>query len=536
MEDYTARDQQGGPAARAVRAPRIPNDFEAIGYPGLGATPRSTACGPAGKAFDAAIKGLEVKDPKKKDVGDQQPQLLLGEGVQRRHRARSAPRRRPIPSTSRRPDERRRQERQGRGGRELRTAALSPTSRALLLRPGDRQTIRNLGSVYALTWATIRRPRSVLREGLNVAPTDTMLLARRSRWCAPNYANQLADGQEVRRGDRLLRRAGQGRAEQRRPLALAGRRATSARAQSEPSGDARKAGLQARGRRATRRLRAASPTTPTWRSTRRSRYQNAADVGRSPRRCGSRRSSCARTTPTRSRRSGVVPGRARGSPTRRSSDAAQRREPASRRTRSYHRQLGAIYTKAGNNAQGTEELMVYLAMQNGQPVADAAAAAKAAKQGPRRAQDARERWRARPDLSLGGRTSRSTRPGSTGPRSARTPSPAAAAARPQVGLEHARRQVVGEQAEAPDAGPSGRGDEPRVTDSTAARSRSSGFGNQGEAQALNLRDAGVRGGGRRAPGGARRSARARSRVSRRSPLAEAAAARADRARCCCPTR
>ena len=43
-----------------------------------------------------------------------------------------------------------------------------------------------------------------------------------------------------------------------------------------------------------------------------------------------------------------------------------------------HRQLGSVYTKAGNNPKGTEELMVYLAMQNGQPAADAAAAAKAA--------------------------------------------------------------------------------------------------------------------------------------------------------------
>ena len=46
-----------------------------------------------------------------------------------------------------------------------------------------------------------------------------------------------------------------------------------------------------------------------------------------------------------------------------------------------HRQLGAIYTRCGNNARGTDELMVYLAMQNGQAVTDAAAQAKAAKQG-----------------------------------------------------------------------------------------------------------------------------------------------------------
>jgi tetratricopeptide (TPR) repeat protein len=41
-----------------------------------------------------------------------------------------------------------------------------------------------------------------------------------------------------------------------------------------------------------------------------------------------------------------------------------------------HRQLGGVYTKAGFNSKANEELMVFLAMQNGQPAADAAAAAK----------------------------------------------------------------------------------------------------------------------------------------------------------------
>jgi tetratricopeptide (TPR) repeat protein len=46
-----------------------------------------------------------------------------------------------------------------------------------------------------------------------------------------------------------------------------------------------------------------------------------------------------------------------------------------------HRQLGAVYTKAGNNAKGTEELMVYLALSKGQQVPDVAAQAKQAPAG-----------------------------------------------------------------------------------------------------------------------------------------------------------
>ncbi len=47
----------------------------------------------------------------------------------------------------------------------------------------------------------------------------------------------------------------------------------------------------------------------------------------------------------------------------------------------YFRQLGAVYSKAGNNAKSTEMLMVYMAMNAGKENSAAAAAAKAAKAG-----------------------------------------------------------------------------------------------------------------------------------------------------------
>src|SRR6185503_19419481 len=49
--------------------------------------------------------------------------------------------------------------------------------------------------------------------------------------------------------------------------------------------------------------------------------------------------------------------------------------------KTYFRQLGAVYSKAGNNAKSTEMLMVFMAMNAGKENADAAAAAKAAKAG-----------------------------------------------------------------------------------------------------------------------------------------------------------
>ncbi len=47
----------------------------------------------------------------------------------------------------------------------------------------------------------------------------------------------------------------------------------------------------------------------------------------------------------------------------------------------YFRQLGAVYSKAGDNAKSTEMLLVYMAMSKGKALADPAAAAKGARAG-----------------------------------------------------------------------------------------------------------------------------------------------------------
>src|ERR1044072_635320 len=48
------------------------------------------------------------------------------------------------------------------------------------------------------------------------------------------------------------------------------------------------------------------------------------------------------------------------------------------KNKTLHRQLGAVYTKAGNTAKGTEEFMVYLALNSGTPAADPSGEAKKA--------------------------------------------------------------------------------------------------------------------------------------------------------------
>ena len=54
---------------------------------------------------------------------------------------------------------------------------------------------------------------------------------------------------------------------------------------------------------------------------------------------------------------------------------------ASPKDKRLHRQLGGVYSKSNNNTKATEELMIYLALQNGKAAPDAASAAKAAPAG-----------------------------------------------------------------------------------------------------------------------------------------------------------
>jgi len=49
--------------------------------------------------------------------------------------------------------------------------------------------------------------------------------------------------------------------------------------------------------------------------------------------------------------------------------------------KTFFRQLGAVYSKAGNNAKSTEMLMAYMSMNAGKENPDPAGAAKAAKAG-----------------------------------------------------------------------------------------------------------------------------------------------------------
>jgi tetratricopeptide (TPR) repeat protein len=374
MEDYQ-REIHKAVDQLSQCAQEDPADLEALGYLGWAYAEIDSARA-AGATFEKAIAALKVKDPKKADWAAQNREsywaTAFNDGIARINAAQSA-----YPDFLKKPENDADQTAKGEAKKSYDQAAASLT-RATLLKPGDPKTIRNLGSVYAFM-GEFQKAEGIFGEGLKIAPNDT-LLQQSAKSVRANYANQLIDEKRfdeaiaffdelikadpknpdlhLGRADAYFKRAQSKEGEARRPdFKLAGS-AYAAAAALKP-GDA---DLTFNAALAYQNGGDSQSAEPLWRETLKLRPDDVdafsalgsclADLGRFD-------------EAVKTLWEGV------------------HREP---KDKILHRQLGAVYTKAGNNPKSTEELMVFLALQNGQPVADPAGAAKSAKAGTARAQ------------------------------------------------------------------------------------------------------------------------------------------------------
>ena len=370
MEDYTREINKAVQQLEQCRT-EDPNDFEAIGYLGWAYAEIDSMC-QAGKAFDAAIKGLEVKDPKKKDwaINNRNSYWAktFNDGIAKIRDAQTA-----YPEFCKKPENDSDKGAKAKAEESYRAAATS-LNQALCLKAGDPQTIRNLASVYALT-CDYQKAEAVLREGLKVAPADTMLQAA-VKMVRVNYANQLAEDKKYDEaiaffGD--LVKAEPTNAD----LWLSQADVTFRKAQSEQPGDPRKKDFAAAGD-GYAKASELRPTDADLAFNAGVSYQNAQMWDKSEA-MWKKAAQLKPDDPEVFSSWGACQVELKRCP-----EAIVNLHKAvdlKPQDKSYHRQLGAIYTKCGNNTRGTDELMVYLAMQNGQPVPDAAATAKEAKQG-----------------------------------------------------------------------------------------------------------------------------------------------------------
>jgi tetratricopeptide (TPR) repeat protein len=358
-----------------------PADYEAIGYLGWAYSEIATTVEPAavpdnlakaGKAFDAAIKGLQSKgDVKKVEMVTNNRNSYWAQaynsGLGKINSAQAL-----FPEYCKTPADDAEKTAKAEAEKNFREAVAS-LSGALALRPGDVPTMRNLATVYAMT-CEFPKAEALLQEGLKAAPNDTGLTAALYA-VRINVANKLADEKKY---DEAI-------------TAFEGMLKTDANSASIHSAladvyfnraqtlkdEARKKDFTAAGDHYAKAAELkANDADLTFNAA--ISYQNAQLWDKAD-------PMWSKTVQIRPNDTDALSSwGAALVELKKCPDAITRVHKAVEikpQDKSLHRQLGSIYTRCGNNSRGTDELMVYLAMQNGKPAADAATQAKAAKQG-----------------------------------------------------------------------------------------------------------------------------------------------------------
>lgn len=344
-----------------------PKDFEAIGYLGWSYAEADSA-GAAGKAFATAIEGLSAKGDKKgaervTTNRDSYWATAFNDGIFKIKTAQEL-----APEYCKMAE-----------GAEKAAAtkkfeeALVSLRRASLLKPCEVRTMRNLGVVYALR-CDYAQAAKLFADGLKCAPNDSDLV-QSLKSARKNIANQLST--EKKYDEAIAYFTDLGKTDPRDPdLQIGLADSYFQRAQSK-EGDGRKPDFKAAGDAYAKagELRAGDSDLHFNAAL---AYQNAAEWELSEKQWRKAAELKPNDPAIPSALAAVL------AELKKFDDAIKILHQAvvsSPKDKGLHRQLGAIYTKAGNNQKGTEELMVYLSLQNGSPAADTGAEAKKAAAG-----------------------------------------------------------------------------------------------------------------------------------------------------------
>ncbi len=343
-----------------------PADAEAIGYLGWAYAETGNA-EKAGLAFADAIEKLKVKGDHKKvewatNNRDSYWANAFNDGIGKIGAAQEA-----YPDYTQKPENESDQTLREEAGKRYQEAIASLT-RASQIRPNHPQTIRNLGSVYVFL-GDFKKAADIYREGLAVAPSDSALQAS-LKLARTNYASQLL--QEKRYDEAVsffqdLLKSDAENADLHAGLADA----TFQKAQ-KAEGDARKPLFKAAAD-AYAKAFSFRGDNPDLAFNSALAYQNAGEMALAENQWRAALKAKPGDVETISSLAATL---AENKKYDEAITLLLEGLASSPQNRTLHRQLGGVYTKAGHNAKANEELMVFLAMQNGQAAPDAEAAAK----------------------------------------------------------------------------------------------------------------------------------------------------------------
>lgn len=361
-EDY-AREMNKAVEQLTMCASEDPADFEAMGYLGWALAELDSA-GPAGEAFQKSWDGAIAKGDKKKveiilSNRDHYWSIAYNDGIKN------------IQDGQQYADADAKDEAKAAFGK-----AISALTKAKLLRPGHPQTLRNLATAYAMS-GDFDLAEAVLKNGQTEAAKDTSVsqLDEALRTVRSNKANALLTANKIDEAIGYyveLTKQEAGNSDLWMGLGSAyfkraeGKQDAAKKADFKLAGDAYAKAYQIRNDDQNLVFNAALA------------YQYAGELAAAE---AQWRAVLAKTPNDADALSSLGSVLADEKKFDDATAVLLRAIAIKPEEKIYFRQLGAVYSKAANNEKSTEMLLVYMAMNKGTALADAAGAAKGAKAG-----------------------------------------------------------------------------------------------------------------------------------------------------------
>ena len=348
-----------------------PADLEAVGYLGQ-ALAELDSCGPSGAAFQKAIEGLTAKGDKKKlDVvvtnRDHYWSGAYNDGIGKITAAQQV-----YPDFTKAPtDDEKPLKAEAAKNYDL---AIRSLTRAKLLKPTSAVTIRNLGTAYALQ-GRFAEAETVLKNGMTEAAGDKDVagLTDALRTVQANAANQLLDAKDYPKA--IAYYSDMIKAQPDDADAYTGLGSALFNNAQTKQDAARRADFKSAGDAYSKAF-TLKPTSTDLGFNAALGYQYAGELALSE---GQWRAVLKQTPDDPEALSALGSTLADMQKFDEAVTVLCRAVNLKPDNKTYFRQLGAVYSKAGNNGKSTEMLMVYMGMNTGKEAADVAAATKGAK-------------------------------------------------------------------------------------------------------------------------------------------------------------